>query len=455
MMNTNLAENESKRDYLAEYDAADEKDKYPLVQQWMKTEPLPFFAQLRVARPILVTPECTLIACYKDVVDMLSMPKVFTVALYKSKMGVTEQDEGYLMAHDDDALHYREKSIMQGFLNRDDLPTIRQLVGKHCQQIIEKSDGKLEVVNHYCRQVPALLVQEYFGLDGVDTSALLRWSFWNQYDAFHNQPFDLNSAELNQTILKEHNKVSAELSKYIAELLVRKTISIELESLKNRAFKLFYYVRLAWEYLRRGKPDLPRDDMTSRILKSHFADEVSFGFTRKGVNVGGLLIGSIETTSQAVSQTLEFFINQPDKLKQLRSAASEEDTYLFDAMVWEALRFVPISPYLFRQASMTCRVAKGTYYETEITKGTNVLLLTQSAMFDSFAHDNPNEFQPNRNWYHHFNFGFGAHECLGKYVGMVMIPEMIKQLIKQPNLRANAPINYKDGPFPEEYYLNW
>jgi hypothetical protein len=100
------------KNYLKEYDAAAEADKYPLVQKWMKTEPLPFFKQLRAERPVLVTPECTLLALFSDVRDCLQMPKIFTVDLYKPKMGVTETDVGYLMAHDDDPLHYREKSIM-------------------------------------------------------------------------------------------------------------------------------------------------------------------------------------------------------------------------------------------------------------------------------------------------------------------------------------------------------
>lgn len=50
------------KDYLAEYDAAAQADKYPLVKLWMQTEPLPFFKQLRQEHPILVTPECTLLA---------------------------------------------------------------------------------------------------------------------------------------------------------------------------------------------------------------------------------------------------------------------------------------------------------------------------------------------------------------------------------------------------------
>jgi hypothetical protein len=32
------------------------------------------------------------------------------------------------MMHRDDALEYRAKSIMQGLLNRDDLPRVRQMV---------------------------------------------------------------------------------------------------------------------------------------------------------------------------------------------------------------------------------------------------------------------------------------------------------------------------------------
>ena len=77
------------RNYLAEYDAANEAEKYPLVQKWIREEPLAFFKQLREERPVLKTPECTLVALFTDVRDMLQMPKVFTVDLYKPKMGVT------------------------------------------------------------------------------------------------------------------------------------------------------------------------------------------------------------------------------------------------------------------------------------------------------------------------------------------------------------------------------
>ena len=98
--------------YLEQYDAAADTEKSYLARRWIDTEPLPFFKELRQKRPILVTPKFTLVTRFDDVREVLSMPKVFTVQPYAPKMA------DYLMMHDDDALHTREKSLMQSMLNR-------------------------------------------------------------------------------------------------------------------------------------------------------------------------------------------------------------------------------------------------------------------------------------------------------------------------------------------------
>lgn len=445
----------SNTDYLAEYDSAAPADKYPLVRRWMMTEPLPFFKQLRAQRPILVTPECVLVSKYADVIDLLQMPKIFTVDLYKPKMGVTATDPGYLMAHDDDAIHYREKSLMQGMLNRNDLPRIRALIAKASREILDNADGKIDIVYNYCRMVPAIMVQEYFGLDNVDKKDLIEWSFWNQYDVFHNQPFDLNSPEHAKYITDNHDRVTIALANYIKKVLVEKLAMVKLEQTKN-LFLIGWRIVKSLGYLIAGKKaPMVKDDVFSRMLRSSFANQVEFDLVRVGVNAGGLLIGSIETTSQAVSQVIDFFIKQPELLAKAKTAAQQTDLKAFDNIVWEALRYVPISPYMFRQTSQDYTLAKGTDYETLIPANTNVIVLTQSAMFDDFANTNPDEFNPDRTFYHNFNFGFGPHDCLGKYVGMEMIPEMVRQVLLLPHLRAAAPIDFKDGPFPESYSLVW
>lgn len=440
------------KNYLAEYDAAAEADKYPLVQKWMKTTPLPFFKQLREERPVLVTPECTLLALFTDIRDVLQMPSIFTVNLYKPKMGVTETDVGYLMAHDDDALHYREKSIMQGMLNRDDIPRVRKIISDSAKDILDNANGNIEIINNYCRMVPAIMVQEYFGLDGIDPKKLLKWSFWNQYNTFHNQPFDLNSKKEFDRIVNTHAECSKELVDYMIVLMVRKILTVKIKDrIIGTPLKIMNVIRS----ILGKKPKQLKDDIVKRMLRSAFAEQVDFPLTRIGANAGGLLIGAVETTSQAVAQVLQYFIQHPELLDQVKLASQKTDTSEIDALVWEALRFVPISPYMFRQASQDYTVAKGTDRETTIKKGTNVLTLTQSAMFDNYANENPDEFNPDRNWYHNFNYGFASHDCLGKYIGMAMIPEMVRQVLRRSNIKANAPIDYKKGPFPEEYNLSW
>jgi cytochrome P450 len=80
--------------------------------------------------------------------------------------------------------------------------------------------------------------------------------------------------------------------------------------------------------------------------------------------------------------------------------------------------------------------------------------VTHSAMFDPEAQTNPDRFDPNRGLDNQFHFGLGIHECLGRAIGQVMIPEIVRQ-----SLRLNAlnvgPIDRKGGPVPEAWQWQW
>jgi len=443
------------KNYLAEFDALKDDEKLPMVRKWMATEPLPFFKQLRAQRPILVTPECTLVAGFNDIRDLLAMPKIFTMDLYKPKMGVTDDDPGYMMAHDDDAFHCREKNLMMGMLNRDDIPDVRKLIETESKKILDEASGEIEIVYNFCRWVPATMVEKYFGLDGIDKKQLIDWSYWNQYDAFQNQPFNLNTKEKFKSIVDEHDRVSKDLSAYIAKLIAMKLAMVKAEQAKNFILMGYYFIKNIVKKLFGIKSDKLTDTMVLRMLRTNYAKEVDFNLIRVGVNAGGLLIGAIETSSQAVAQTIKFFIDRPELHEKAKDAASLNDPEKFDSMVWEALRYVPIGPYIFRKLSQDYTLAKGTDHETKLPAGENILVLTQSAMFDETAYKNPDEFEPDRNWYHNFCFGFGSHECLGKYVGMVMLPEMVRQVMLRSNLEAKSDMDFKNTPFPESYVLKW
>lgn len=417
--------------YLEQYDAAADADKFPLVRRWIDTEPLPFFRELREKRPILVTPKCTLVTRFDDVREILTMYKVFTVQPYVPKMA------NYLMMHDDDALHTREKSLMQFMLNRDDLPKVRVMVADIARGILSRTNGQIEIVNDFCRMVPATVVQKYFGLTGAKSADLIEWSYWNQYDTFHNHPFDLVPAELSQQVIDRHNETSKKLEGYITKLIAKRFLAVKAEKLTfSTIIKL-------------------RDDIVTRMLRTSFAKELDFDIKRLGVNAGGLLIGAIETTSQAVAQVLQYLFQHPEWLDTAKTAAQKDDPAEFDGIVWEALRFVPITPYLFRTTASDYTAAKGTNYETVLRAGTYVLPVTLSAMFDERAFESPEKFIPQRNWYNYFHFGFGSHQCLGRYVGMVMIPEMVRQVLQKKDIEPKGHMDYKSGPFPESYLLSW
>ena len=85
--------------------------------------------------------------------------------------------------------------------------------------------------------------------------------------------------------------------------------------------------------------------------------------------------------------------------------------------------------------------------------GTIVLPLILSAMFDPSAHAEPMEFRPDRSLRKTFHFGFGLHECLGRYIGEVMVPEIVRQVVLRPKARPLSAIEYGEASFPERYMI--
>ena len=407
--------------FLERFDNTPAAEQWPLVRSWINDYPIPFFKELRENRPILKTPVCTLIARFDDFNETVSIPRTFTVALYKPKMG------DYLMTEDDTPMHNNEKSIMLSLLKREDLPRIRALIATRAKETMDRANGSIDLVPNYARTVPTAMVQEHFGLDGIDPKYLIKWSYWNQYDAFHNQFFhdEPNPA----AIIKKRESSNRWLGLYIGLLITRK-----------------------WVMNKLGKS---KDDVVYRILQADTPKEAKFNIFRQGINAGGLLVGAVETTSMAVSQAVEGILARPEIFALALAAAKEGNDEAFDPIVWEALRFNPAFKYMFRTASEDYTVAKGTARETLIAKGDTIMPLMLSAMFDPEAFDDPEVFNPARPYGNSFHFGFGSHECMGKEIGRVMIPEMVKQVLLRPGIQAEGSIDKNGGAVPEHYWLKW
>ncbi len=408
--------------YLERFEHTPVAQRWPTVRRWMFEEPLPFFAELRKHRPVLKTPEATLATSFADCTEVLRRSDVFSVALYKPKQG------DYWMAQDDTAVHWREKSIMRAILDREDIPAIRTYVADKAAAILEAANGAIEAVGGLTRAVPIALVQDWFGFADSDPAELVRWSYWNQMDAFWNQPFDAAFISDPAKIVTEREAANAAMRTYLIALIQRRAGELQAGQGGN--------------------------DPVARLLRLAGSKAARFDAPRVVLNVGGLLIGAVETTSHAVVNALAFLMERPDELARARDAAASDDPAAIDGFVYEALRFKPAFPYFFRVCEQDTVLSRNTDHETRIAKGTAVLAVTHSAMFDPAAFAQPDRFDPNRGTGNTFHFGLGLHECLGIAIGQVMIPEIVRQALRVAGLSAD-PVDRKGGPVPEEWQWRW
>ena len=408
--------------YLQRFDATPVAQRWPLVRGWIFNEPLPFFAELRRDRPILAMPEVTLVARFADCMQIFNRFDLFSVALYKPKQG------SYWMAQDDTAVHWREKSIMSAILDFEEVPAIRTWVANKTAALLAAANGSIDGVQGLARAVPVALTQEWVGYKDGNAASMAKWSYWNQLDAFWNQPFDSIIWTDQAAIVREREMVSLELAAYLVALVGAR----EAEALVG----------------------VHGHDSVSRLVSLSRTKAVDFDVARVVQNVGGLLIGAVETTAHCVVNALDWLFQHPDILAKVRDAALGDDPAAVDGYVWEALRFKPPFPYFFRMCEQDTALGLGAAYETPIAKGTTVLAVTHSAMFDPQALPHPDDFDPTRGLGNQFLLGHGLHECLGRAIATVMIPEMVRQCLRLNGLTAGA-VDYKGGPVPEAWGWTW
>ena len=72
-------------------------------------------------------------------------------------------------------------------------------------------------------------------------------------------------------------------------------------------------------------------------------------------NLIGLVIGAIPTISKACVQALDQLLDRPEALASAQAAARDGDDALFAAHVFEAFRFNPINPLIYRRAACETR----------------------------------------------------------------------------------------------------
>jgi cytochrome P450 len=308
---------------------------------------------------------------------------------------------------------------MRLVVRREDLPRVEAIVSHHAAEVVSElfqGGEPVEIVQTLTRKIPVRLADEYFGFSAPHDEQMMAWARLCFREFFINL--------LDDPVVRAPAVVAgAEMRERLDALLAE-----------------------------RRAPDVEgRDDVMGRLLRlQHAGNGADLGDDGVRRTLMGLVIGMVETTSQAAVQALWVLFSRPDALASAAAAAKADDDDALSELIFESLRFAPINPMVVRVAKEDYQLAAGERHQTLIRKGTTVFALTWSAMFDPRVLDAPEEFRPDRPDYHYLHFATGRHACFGRYISRIQIPQILKPLLKREGLRPIGPPEF-DGTFPEAF----
>ena len=385
------------------------------LKTWSAEHPQEIFTILREIQPIVVRKDFVLVTRFEDVEAVLSRDDVFDVQ-YAEKMKLLTDGENFFLGMRDTPRYTRDQANMRGVVRRDDISVrISSFIAEQASSLVAAAGGQLEVVSGLTQRVPARFVGDYFGLPGPSERQLIDWTatlFW----------FLFLDTATDSALRTRALAASAMLNGYVDGVLSS-----------------------------RKRQPTGRDDIVLRCLALQTAGVP--GMTNLDIrnNLIGLIIGAIPTVASVCALALDELLRRPDQLEIAQSAAVAGNDELLTRSVFEAMRFNPFAPGIFRTANQAFTLAKGERRETQIAAGSTVVAATQSAMFDRLRIDDPKEFRLDRSPRDGLHFGYGLHSCFGQHINRVQIPQILKPLLARPNLRradGDAGQLHKAGPYP-------
>jgi len=363
--------------------------------------PEPAFAILRRIKPVLIVKNIALVTRFDDVQDVLVRDDVFQVT-YGEKMRVVTGGNDFFLGMQNSPEYERDTTHMRSVIRRSDIAdVIVPFVANAARSIVDSAAGSLDVVSQLGLVVPPRLVGAYFGTKPVSETDVATWAS----TIFQYLFTDLNNDPVVDAAARD---ASARTRAWLDDA-IKEVKSQDASKREDTVLTRCLALQAA------GLPGMTDVDIRNNLL--------------------GLLVGAIPTTSKCCAQALDELLKRPAELAKAQVAARTGDDATFAQYVFEALRFHPNNPGVFRVAAEEYVVGKGQMHATRIPAGTSVLAATQSAMFDERVVESPKEFRIDRPAYNYMHWGVGLHTCFGQYINQVQIPGILKPLLQRGNLR--------------------
>lgn len=415
------------------------------------------FAVLRRVRPISIFGKLVILTKMRDVREVLVRFDDFTLG------EVIEPGMPwgpFLMTVDWSEQHQRERELLQSVVKRDvDPQTIKKIVAEECNERIAAADGRIDMVADLAEPVVVRIAADYFGVPPLqgDKRRMAR--------ATRNLAgiIMVNPPAGSQPWIDSRDDMIELTQLLLEEIAVAKSTIVSHQG--NRPDNLL--TRLAALLGARAKPSWFDEDWVRRYLTGLVATGLAT-VVRGTAHTVDQLLAHPEALREA--QKLAVALDRAEAYEQSigntasegdRKSAAQRVKQSHDALaqyVYEALRFRPMLPLLVRDAPREAVIANGTKRARVVPSGARILAGPLAAMFDPDVFPQPSRFDPKRPIESYIHFGDGARRCFGEYVARNAVMEMVRALLRLPDLaRASGNggrVRY-EGPAPCSFVLTF
>jgi len=471
--------------FLGEYEALSSADaRRALLFQWLNQRRHELYAELRENAPVFATPDFFLVTRYEDAKTIIEDGDRFKVRTYatsgtfvlgKDKEPKHEHALKYEHEHD------KDRDFLSKLLPDADLERIRAIASKVAKEFVDaalsadkellsviKNDsllsniinteldvtektarGRIDLLAAFARLVPVEVVKQYFGIpephsDDFGAPPLPR----------HPDPEVTNYREAARPFVDPS-----------FPCLFNWTLAI------SRAFRYFTFDRFfspnpAFEKTVSDRVQQVRKDFKNH-LENHLrallaqsdklSDNTLIERLAKGRNARGdvqtvrdamgMIGGMVDNVGDTTCLAVDVLLSHPFALEQAVKVAddiqkAEKEGRPVEPLrdkLWqyirEALRFAPPVPFIPRTPDKDWTHSSGVV----VPAWRRIFVAIGSAMMDEQKFPRPNDFRlehcPAGGEKDDLFFGSGWHACFGRAVGREQIIEMVRHLLRLPNLR--------------------
>lgn len=335
-------------------------------------------------------------ARHADVRELLARDLDFRIAPI-NEARIEAVNGPFVLGMDRGATLALERRALYSALSQVDKTKIRESVARAAMQAITRAgDGPLDVVGGYARPIAAATARALFGISGSDERLFM----------------DTARAIFAHTFLNITGDAAIEARALKAASLMREWFDAEIAR-------------------RRASGELG-DDMMGALLRERALDDDGVRRT-----LGGMLVGSIDTTASAVAKIVEMIGCDRDLNERMtrdaRDARNEGDLTRLEGWCLDALRRWPHNAAMLRKAAADTRLGA-----TRVKAGAAVLAWTQAAMLDSSVFPEPARLAHDRPRSAYFHFGGELHHCGGRAINQFQIPLLVGALVARGIARVGA-----------------